>query len=127
MIVVDSSALFAMLLREDEASDCRKAIEEASDLLMSAATLTEVLVVGARKGVLAMTRDLVGTLDLKVQPLTHERALAAGDAFERWGHRQHRAGLNYGDCFAYALASELGLPLLFVGSDFSQTDIRSVL
>lgn len=127
MIVVDSSALFAILLREPEASECGKAIENAADLLMSAATLAEILVVGARKDVLTRTRDLLGTLDLKVQPLTNERALAAGQAFEHWGHRQHRAGLNYGDCFAYALASELDLPLLFVGGDFSQTDIRSVL
>lgn len=127
MIVLDGSALFAVMLGEPEAERCQKAIERADELLLSAASLTEILVVATRKGILDRARPFVERLDPKVLPLTHDRALAAGHAFERWGHRQHRAGLNYGDSFAYALARELDCPLLFIGEDFSQTDIRSAL
>ena len=125
MIVLDGSALFAILLDEPDAARCQATIEDANELLISAASLTEIIVVATRKSILGRTRALVEELDPKVIPLTHERALAAGEAFVRWGHRQHRAGLNYGDTFAYALATELDAPLLFVGGDFAQTDVKS--
>lgn len=127
MTVLDGSALFAILLGEDDAERCQEAIETADELVISAASLTEMIVVATRKGILVQTRALVERLDPKVAPLTHERALAAGEAFIRWGHRQHRAGLNYGDTFAYALAMELACPLLFVGGDFALTDVQSAL
>ncbi|WP_375429466.1 type II toxin-antitoxin system VapC family toxin [uncultured Sphingomonas sp.] len=127
MIVLDGSALFAIMLGEPDAERCQKAIERADELLLSAASLTEILVVATRKGILARARSFVERLDPKVVPLTHDRALAAGAAFERWGHRQDRAGLNYGDSFAYALAKEFDCPLLFIGNDFSLTDIRPAL
>lgn len=127
MIVLDGSALFAVMLGEPDAERCQKAIERADELLLSAASLTEILVVATRKGILDRTRPLMERLNPKVLPLTHDRALAAGEAFGRWVHRQHRAGLNYGDSFAYALAKRLNCPLLFIGDDFSRTDIRSAL
>lgn len=127
MIVLDGSALFAIMLGEQEAERSQDAIERADELLLSAASLTEMIVVATRKGVLPETRAFIERLAPKVLPLTHERALAAGEAFVRWGHRQHRAGLNYGDTFAYALATEFGCPLLFVGGDFALTDVRPAL
>ena len=127
MIVIDSSALFAILLNEAETDRCKAAIEEADKLLMSAATLTEILVAAARKRVTAGTREFLDTLEFEVVPLTRERALAAGAAYERWGRTIHAAKLNYGDGFAYALAKEFDCALLFVGNDFSQTDIRPAL
>lgn len=127
MIVLDGSALFAILLGEPDALRCQEAIETADELLISAASLTEMIVVATRKGILVETRAFIGRLDPTVVPLTHERALAAGEAFIRWGHRQHRAGLNYGDTFAYALATELACPLLFIGGDFALTNVRSAL
>lgn len=127
MIVVDGSALFAVMLGEEEGSRCERAIRDGGELLISAASLTEILVVATRKGILPRVRAFVESLDLKVVPLTHERALAAGKAFEHWGHRQHRAGLNYGDTFSYALAMELACPLLYIGDDFAKTDVQSAL
>lgn len=127
MIVVDSSALFAILLNEDEADRCEAAIDGADELLMSAGTLTEVLVVAAHKRVSARTRMFLNTLELEVVPLTRERALEAGAAFEQWGRSIHPAALNYGDSFSYALAKEYDCPLLFVGKDFSKTDANSAL
>lgn len=127
MIVLDGSALFAILLGEDDAQRCQEAIEGADELLISAASLTELIVVATRKGILVETRAFIDRLDPTVVALTHQRALAAGEAFVRWGHRQHRAGLNYGDTFAYALATELACPLLFIGGDFALTNVRSAL
>lgn len=127
MIVVDSSALFAILLSEADADRCEAAIDGADELLMSAGTLMEVLVVAARKRVSARTRFFLDTLELKVIPLTRERALAAGAAFGQWGRSIHPASLNYGDSFSYSLAREYDYPLLFVGDDFAQTDIRQAL
>lgn len=127
MIVLDGSALFAIMLGEGDAERSQDAIERADELLLSAASLTEMIVVATRKGILPETRAFIERLDPKVIPLTRERALAAGEAFVRWGHRQHRAGLNYGDTFAYALATEFACPLLFIGGDFALTDVTSAL
>lgn len=70
---------------------------------------------------------LVASLDLDVVPVTSDTAELARSAFRQWGKGRHRAALNFGDCFSYALAKELDGPLLCVGSDFSQTDVQRVL
>lgn len=127
MIVLDGSALFAIMLEEPEAEQIQDAIERADEVTLSAASLTEMIVVATRKSILPETRAFIERLDPKVLPLTRERALAAGEVFVRWGHRQHRAGLNYGDTFAYALASEFACPLLFVGGDFALTDVQRAI
>lgn len=72
-------------------------------------------------------RQLIGSLDFDVVAVTHEFAYEVAEAFRDWGKGRHPARLNYGDCFAYALAKQLKCHLLFVGNDFRQTDIASVL
>ncbi|MGO9740010.1 MAG: type II toxin-antitoxin system VapC family toxin [Roseiarcus sp.] len=112
MIVVDSSALIAIVLREPDAEACFLAMRGRGPVHVSAATLAETLIVAIRKN---------------IEPVTEADARNAADAFRRWGKGRHPAALNYGDCFAYALAKELNCPLLFVGGDFSDTDIVSAL
>jgi ribonuclease VapC len=78
---------------------------------------------GVRERLGRLLRGLAAT----VEPVTEARALLAADAYRRYGKGYHSARLNYGDCFAYALAKELDAPLLYKGNDFAQTDIRSAL
>lgn len=127
MIVVDTSALIAIALDEPVAAGCIVALDEADALLISAATLTETLIVAARRGMGTDTASLLGGLDLLVVPLDERRARAAARAYQRWGKGFHPASLGYGDVFAYALAKEHDCPLLFVGDDFARTDVASAL
>ncbi|MBA3811775.1 MAG: type II toxin-antitoxin system VapC family toxin [Caulobacteraceae bacterium] len=126
-MVVDSSALMAILGREPEEREFRNAIKTAANRLLSAATRVEVgLVALSRRGEpgLDQMRALLEGLKLEVVALSDEQAKLAIDAFRRFGKGRHPAGLNFGDCFSYALAKATGEPLLFKGDDFSQTDIE---
>ena len=126
MIAVDSSALMAILLGEPKGEACLAVCEE-NDLIMSSATLTEALIVSIKRG---CDPDLVGLIEaarIDIQPHTAELAYASGEAYRQWGKGRHPAKLNYGDCCAYALAKSRDCPLLFIGNDFSQTDIVSAL
>jgi ribonuclease VapC len=125
MIVLDGSALFAILLDEPEARRCEAAIERADTLLLSAGTLAELLIVAAAKDVLDDMREFVEALRPTIVNVTAERARAAADAYAQWGRGFHPAKLNFGDCFAYALAKEHDCPLLFVGDDFARTDVAA--
>lgn len=127
MIVLDGSALFAVLLGERHGSACREVMEREDELLLSAGSLTELLIVAAGKRVLDVVEPFVTELRPTIAPLTERRARAAADAYRRWGKGFHPAGLNIGDTFAYALAKELDCPLLYVGADFAKTDIASAL
>ncbi len=127
MIVVDGSALFAVLLDEAAASACATALEEADPLLMSAGSLTEFLIVAARKDVLDLSQGFITALAPTIVPVTEQRARAAAEAARLWGKGVHPASLNFGDCFAYALAKEHDCPLLFVGDDFALTDVKAAL
>jgi ribonuclease VapC len=126
-VIVDTSALLAIVVGEPARDACLDAIEKADDLRMSAATLAECLIVSIGKGVAGEMRALLDVLDAEVMPVTTETAYAASDACLQWGKGRHPAGLNYGDCFSYVAAKQTGLPLLFVGDDFSRTDVTSVL
>ncbi|MEP6785058.1 MAG: type II toxin-antitoxin system VapC family toxin [Sphingomonadales bacterium] len=126
MIVLDGSALFAILLGEPGAQRCEDAIEHADELLMSAASLTECLIVAAGKGVHDEMAAFLDGLHPTIVPVTVDRARAAADAYRAWGKGFHKASLNFGDSFAYALAMEHECPLLFVGDDFSRTDVVRV-
>jgi ribonuclease VapC len=127
MIVVDTSALFAILLDEPEADACDAALRADGDALISAGTLAEALVVSLRHNVREEVLETIDRMGVEVVAVTREYAIAVGQAFARWGRGTHRANLNYGDCFAYALAKDRGCPLLYIGRDFSKTDIASVL
>lgn len=124
MTVVDTSALIAVLLREAAASACSGILEADPDLLMSAATLGEALIVARRRGVGTEMAALIDGVAIEIVPLMPADAHRAAEAYARWGKGVHPAGLNFGDCFAYALAKERNCPLLFVGDDFTRTDIK---
>jgi ribonuclease VapC len=117
MIVVDASALIAILDEEADASRRAEAIADADLPLISAATVVEV-------GIVMLNRH--GPKGAR--SVTSRHAQLALEAYASYGKgRKSAASLNYGDCFSYALAKATGLPLLFKGRDFSGTDIRSVL
>ncbi len=125
-MVVDSSAIIAMLLGEPEADAFASAISKSSNALLSAGNYIEAVMVLSNKlsdRSLAELDLLMIKLEIIVTPVTLAQAEFARDAFLKYGKGRHRAGLNLGDCFAYALAKETGELLLFKGDDFSQTDI----
>lgn len=125
MIVVDTSALMAILLGEPESDRCIGVLEAHGDVAISAGTLAEALIVAGRRNVGAQMDALVEELGFEVTPVTAVAAAKVADAYARWGKGVHAAALNFGDCFAYALAQETGSPLLFVGDDFSRTDVTA--
>ena len=127
MIVVDTSALMAIVLDETGAEACIDALANADGLQMSAASLAETLVVADRRGVRSEVAELVVGLGIEVVPVTAAAAVRIADAYARWGKGLHPASLNFGDCFAYDLAIQRGCALLYVGRDFVQTDVRSAL
>jgi len=125
-MVVDSSALLAIFLEEPDASMYLAAILNDPKRLMSAASLVETSVVAMnrrRPDPIAALDTLIGRLGLTVISVDHEQALIARDAFRRFGKGRDAAGLNLGDLFSYALAMQLGEPLLFKGEDFGKTDV----
>lgn len=127
MIAVDTSALMAVILNEPPADACVQALERAPGLAISAVTLAEALIVATRRGVSAEMQELVGQLGFDVVAVSAASARRVGDAYRSWGRGRHVAGLNFGDCFAYDTAKTRACPLLFVGGDFSKTDLESVL
>lgn len=127
MIVVDTSALMAIIVGEPAAAACIEALASETDVLVSAGTLAEALIVALRRRVSDEMGRLVDELDLEVVAVTPDSARRIAAAYERRGRGVHPAGLNFGDCFAYVLAKERSCPLLFVGNDFSKTDVESVL
>lgn len=127
MIAVDTSALMAIALGEPQGDACMTAIEEADQLLISAGTVAEALIVAARRNIGEEVGALISGLDFEIVSVTAASARRIADAYGRWGKGIHRASLNYGDCFAYDVATEHDCPLLYVGEDFAQTDIQSAL
>jgi ribonuclease VapC len=125
MIIVDTSALMAILLGEVDSDACMDVLEGAEALVISAGTVAEALIVADRRGVGEEMRRLLDGLGFEISPVTPAAARLVADAYAKWGKGTHPAGLNFGDCFAYALASERAVPLLYVGDDFAQTDISS--
>jgi ribonuclease VapC len=125
-MVVDTSAVLAILLQEPEAADYAQRIETDLNPLISAASVFEAgIVLISRYGLEARDdlRDFLEYAGLQIEPVTADQAEQALDAYQRFGKGRHRAGLNFGDCFAYALCKATDQPILFKGNDFSQTDI----
>jgi ribonuclease VapC len=127
VIVVDTSALMAILLDEEDAPACIDALDGEPNLVISAGTLAEALIVAGRRDLEARMMRLVEGLGLDIAPVTEDSARAVALAYDRFGKGRHRASLNFGDCFAYDAAKARGCPLLFVGDDFAHTDIVSAL
>ena len=126
-MIVDSSAIVAVLLREADADEIANILTGTIPLRMSTATYVEVSIVMENKGGPRAgyeLDDLIAKTEIELVPVTLEQAEAARIAWRRFGKGNHPARLNFGDCFSYALAKTTGEPLLFKGNDFLQTDIQ---
>lgn len=129
-MIVDTSVILAILFEEGDAELYARAITQADSCRMSAATFVEAAAV-----VDAQTKDkgsrqfdaFIRRAAIAIEPVTEEQAYIARQAYADFGKGRHPAGLNFGDCFSYALAKVTGEPLLFKGKDFKRTDIVSAL
>jgi len=130
-VIIDSSALVAVLRAEGDAAIYAVAIEAAQEPRISAVNYVEAAaVIDGRRDPVASRRfdDAVREAGIIIEPLDEEQARTAREAYRDFGRGSgHPARLNFGDCFAYALARCRGEPLLFKGGDFAQTDIASAL
>lgn len=129
-MIVDTSAVLAILFNEGDASTYAKAIAEAGSRRMSAANFVEAAIVVEAQTQASGSRQFDAFFrraGIVIEPVTEEQAHAARQAYTDFGKGRHAAGLNFGDCCAYALAKIAGEPLLFKGQDFRQTDITAAL
>jgi ribonuclease VapC len=128
-MVIDPSALIAILNDEPERKAFTEAIEQADTRLLSAAGFVEVSIIIDNRYGYDGRRDLdllIAESGIEIIEVDEDQARFARDAFRQYGKGRHAAGLNFGDCFSYALAKVAGLPLLCKGNDFTQTDIPTV-
>ncbi len=130
IMVIDTSAIIAILFGEPEADDLIQVIAQSQEPRMSSFSVLEAgIVMQARKGE-AGSRELdlfIQKAGIKIVPLDLEQANLARSAWDNYGKGRHPAGLNIGDCCAYALAKCMALPLLFKGNDFDKTDIPTFI
>lgn len=128
---VDASAIVAIIADEDDGAALARRLSVAPRRYTSPIAVYETILGIARirggpvTAVSALIDEFIQRLDIDTVPITVEIGRAAIDAFARFGRGRHPARLKMGDCFAYACARELGVPLLFKGDDFSQTDIAA--
>jgi len=127
MIAVDTSALMAIIFNEPAAGSCIDALQAEDDLLISAGTVAEALIVSGRRNVGEEMERLLDDLGFDVVPVTRVAARRVAEAYATWGKGMHPAALNFGDCFAYEVAKAHGCALLYVGDDFRKTDVAAVL
>ena len=127
MIVVDTSALMAIVMNETAANVCSDRLAAEERVAISAGTLVEALIVAGRRNRASEMASLIFLQALEVLSVTESSAKRAADAYGRWGKGVHPAGLNFGDCFAYELAISNSCPLLYVGDDFARTEVVSAL
>ena len=130
MIVIDSSAVIAIFRQEEDAAHYAHRIAADADPIMSAANVMETSIVLRGLKNIPSDRaerwldDFIETAGIRIEPVTPEQSRLARSAHLRFGKGTgHRAGLNYGDCFAYGLAKEMNAPLLCKGKDFPLTDV----
>lgn len=127
-MIVDTSVIIAILRNEPDARIIEEALARSQPRYMSAVSYVEAaVVVDSNKNPVLSRRldDLLRDVQINVEPVTLNQAHIAREAYRDFGKGRHRAGLNFGDCFAYALAKEKGEALLFKGDDFRHTDIES--
>ena len=127
MIAVDTSALMAILLGEAQSDACIAALEAETDIVMSAVNVAEALIVARQRNVADEMTTLIDGLSLDIANVTPATARRVARVYQRWGKGHHPASLNFGDCFSYDVAKEHGCGLLYVGEDFSRTDVQAVL
>lgn len=130
-MIVDTSALLAILRDEPEARLCAEALAQATTRRISAASFLEAaIVIDSSRDPIASRRydDLLRVAEIAIEPVTEEQARLGREAYRDFGKGSgHPAQLNFGDCFAYALAKATGEPLLFKGDDFAQTDVTPAI
>jgi ribonuclease VapC len=130
LIIIDTSAVIAILRNEQERRSFTEAIEAAGQCMMSAVSFVEAsLVMESRNGYEGL-RDLDLFLlkaGITIESVDAEQAKLARKAFSKYGKGRHSAGLNFGDCFSYALAKANEAPLLFKGDDFAKTDVQALV
>jgi ribonuclease VapC len=125
-MVIDTSAVLAILQNEPERDAFIKAVAESPVRLISAASYVEAgIVMETRYGAGGVHQVMLflSRADVRVEPVDRDQAEIALDAYRRFGRGRHRAALNYGDCFSYALTAVKGGPLLYKGTDFTLTDL----
>jgi ribonuclease VapC len=127
LIAIDTSALMAILLQEPKADACQAVIDREPKILLSAGTMTEAMIVAGGRNFSPQMLTLIENLRPEFITVTATTAQRIGLAYSKWGRGNHPAALNFGDCFAYDTAKEHNCPLLFIGGDFSKTDILSAL
>jgi ribonuclease VapC len=126
-MILDTSAIVAVLRAEPEAPEFVEMIESAQKCRLSAVSYVEAaVVIDSGKDAIASRRfdDFFRASGIVVETVTLRQAEIARDAYRDFGKGRHKAGLNFGDCFSYALAKEMDEPLLFKGKDFSHTDVE---
>lgn len=129
-MIIDTSALLAILFAEEDAARYAEAIAAANARMISAANYLEAAIVVDNQVSAAAGRQVdafVSRAGIQVEPVTREHADLARQAYLDFGKGNHPARLNFGDCFAYALSKATGQPLLFKGDDFAETDLQSAL
>jgi ribonuclease VapC len=127
-MILDTSALLAILLREPEAERFAASIENAEVVRLSAASYVEAAIYVDRNADeirRAMLDTFLAEFSIRIEAVTAEQALLARQAFVLFGKGRHKAGLNFGDCFTYALARAWREPVLFKGGDFGYTDLEA--
>ena len=126
-MILDTSAVIAILRAEPEASAMAEAMSSAGARAISAVSYVEAaVVIDSSHDPIASRRfdDFFREAEIVIEPVTFRQAKIAREAYRDFGKGRHRAGLNFGDCFSYALAKATGKPLLFKGNDFSHTDVE---
>ena len=123
MIVVDTSALMAIILDEAQASACIGALAAEREVLISAGTVAEALIVAARRNVAVDMALLIDEFGFEIVTVTPASARRSAAAYEQWGKGVHPACLNFGDCFSYEVARRYACRLIFVGNGFSENDL----
>jgi ribonuclease VapC len=130
-MVIDTSALLAIVLGEDDGEQyidvIERSLEQKRDVRVPASVMVEAGIVAERRGRGKQLAALIERMQPEIEPLTGAIAEVAVTAFRRFGKGVHKADLNFGDCMSYATAEFLREPLLFKGEDFARTPIRSAL
>ena len=117
----------AIALGEKESDACIRVLETETEVVISAGTVAEALIVAARRNIGEEVTRLIDGLGFEIVSVSPASARRIALAYARWGRGVHPAGLNFGDCFSYEVAKEYDCPLLYVGDDFSKTDLESAL
>lgn len=130
-VVVDSSVLLSILLNEPDAKNLIERLKHSASIHLSAAGFAESGIVVTQRRFEQLTIShlhvLIDRFAIEIAPFTEQHATLAWEAYAQFGKGNHPAKLNMGDCFAYALAKDMDLPLLYKGNDFAQTDIASAM